>query len=117
MISGLLILPPSSMKMINKKILLIFALFLVIVLFTVILTRRGHFYEVELFKSEQGWGYEILKNNKPYIHQPYMPVIEGEVPFSTRQSARKTGRLVVRKIQNHESPAITRAELESIIGK
>ena len=116
MISGLLILLPSSMRMINKNILLISALFLVIVLSTVIYAKRGHFYEVELFKSEQGWGYDIVKNNKTYIHQPYMPVVEGQVPFSTRQSARKTGRLVIKKIQNQESPAVTREELKSIIG-
>jgi hypothetical protein len=104
------------MQMINKRILLIFALFLVIVLFTVIFTKRGHFYEVELFKSEQGWGYDIVKNNKTYIHQPYVPVVEGQVPFRTRQSARKTGRLVIRKIRNHESPALTRDEINAIIG-
>jgi len=104
------------MKMINKKILLISALFLVIVLSTVIYAKRGHFYIVEIFKSEQGWGYDIVKNNKTYIHQPYMPVVEGQVPFRTRQSARKTGRLVVKKIQNQESPAITLEELKELIG-
>jgi len=104
------------MKMINKKILLIFALFLVIVLLTIIFTKRGHFYELELYKSEQGWGYDIVKNNKTYIHQPYMPVVEGQVPFSTRRTARKTGELVVEKIRNHESPVLTREELEAIVG-
>jgi len=108
---------PSSIKMISKRSLLIFALFLAIVLITVILTGRGHFYEVELFKSEQGWGYDIVKDKRIYIHQPYMPVVEGQVPFSTRQSARKTGRLVVKKIRNRESPALSREEIEAIVGK
>lgn len=87
-----------------------------IVLSTVIYAKRGHFYKVEIFKSEQGWGYDIVKNNKTYIHQPYMPVVGGQVPFSTRQSARKTGRLVVKKIQNQESPAITLEELKAVTG-
>jgi len=116
MIYGHSILMPPLMQMINKRILLIFALFLVIVFFTVIFTKRGHFYEVELFKSEQGWGYDIVKNNKTYIHQPYIPAVEGQVPFSTRQSARKTGRLVISKIRNHESPSLTRDEMKAIIG-
>jgi hypothetical protein len=102
--------------MTKKKILLIFALFMVIVFLAVIFTKRGHSYEVELFKSEQGWGYKIVKNNKTYIHQPYIPVVEGQVPFSTRKSARKTGRLVIKKIRDHKSPALTREEIKAIIG-
>lgn len=98
--------------MINKKRILIFALFLVIILAAITYTRRGHFYEVDLFKSENGWGYDILINKKTYIHQPYMPVIEGQVPFSDKRSARKTGKLVVRKLKNKQSPAISKGELE-----
>jgi len=43
-------------------------------------------------------------------------VVEGQVPFSTRRTAKKTGELVVEKIRNHESPALTREELEAIVG-
>jgi hypothetical protein len=101
--------------MINQRKYLYFALLLVIILFAVIYAERGHFYEVDIYKSGNGWGYDIIKNNKSYIHQPYMPVVEGQVPFSNKQSARKTGRLVVKKIRNHKSPAVTREELKSII--
>jgi hypothetical protein len=101
--------------MINQRKYLYFALLLIIILFAVIYAGRGHFYEVDIYKSGNGWGYDIIKNNKSYIHQPYMPVVEGQVPFSNKQSARKTGRLVVKKIRNHKSPAITREELKSII--
>jgi hypothetical protein len=104
------------MRMIEKKKALIFALFLVILAVAITLTGRGHFYEVSLFKSGTGWGYDISKNNKIYIHQPYMPAVEGQVPFSYKRSARKTGRLVIRKIKNHKSPAITREDIKSIIG-
>jgi len=88
---------------------------MVIVFLTVIFTKRGHYYEVELFKSEQGWGYNIVKNNNTYIHQPYIPVVEGQVPFSTRKTARKTGRLVIKKIRDHKSPALTPEEIKAII--
>jgi hypothetical protein len=101
--------------MINQRKYLYFALLLVIILFAVIYAERGHFYKVDIYKSGNGWGYDIIKNNKSYIHQPYMPVVEGQVPFSNKQSARKTGRLVVKKIRNHKSPAVTREELKSII--
>jgi hypothetical protein len=102
---------------IDKRKYLYFALLLVIILSAVIYAGRGHFYKVNLYKSGNGWGYDITKNNKSYIHQPYMPVVEGQVPFSSKQSAKKTARLAVKKIRNHKSPAITREELKAIIRK
>ena len=115
MISGHLTLMPSIIKMTDKKKTIIFALFLVIIVVTLTLSGRGHFYEVSLFKSGDGWGYDISKKDKIYIHQPYMPVVEGQVPFQDKRSARKTGRLVIKKIRNHKSPAITKEELESVV--
>ncbi len=103
-------------KMINKRSCLYSALLLVIILSAVIYARRGHFYKVDVFKSGNGWGYDVLIKNKTYVHQPYMPAVEGQVPFNDKQSARKTGRLVVKKNRNHKSPAVTREELKSIIG-
>ena len=55
------------------------------------------------------------KKDKVYIHQPFMPAVEGQVPFKDKRSARKTGRLVVKKIRNHKLPAVTKEELESVI--
>ncbi len=103
------------MRMTDKKKTIIFALFLVIIVVAITLSGRGHFYEVSLFKSGEGWGYDISKKDKIYIHQPYMPAVEGQVPFSDKRSARKTGRLVIRKIKNHKSPAVTKEEMKSII--
>ena len=101
--------------MINKKKAIFFTLFPLIILTTITITGRGYFYEVYPFKSGDGWGYDILKKGEVYIHQPYMPAVEGQVPFRDKISARKTGRLVVKKIRNHESPAVTKEELESVI--
>lgn len=101
----------------NKKFLYI-ALLSVLVVLSAGCTGRGHFnYEVELYESGNGWGYDIVVNNKPYIHQPYMPVVEGQVPFPDKKSARKTGLIVVEKLKNHKSPRISREELNSIIDK
>lgn len=102
--------------MIDKKKSLIFALFLVILVVTITLAGRGHFYKISLFKSEDGWGYDILVKDKTYIHQPYMPAVEGQVPFKDKRSAKKTGRLVIKKIRNHKLPAVTKEEIEAIIG-
>jgi Domain of unknown function (DUF4907) len=104
------------MRMIDKKKRLIFALFLVIIVVTITVSRRGHFFKVSPFKSGDGWGYDILVKDKAYIHQPYMPAVDGQVPFKDKRSAKKTGRLVVKKIRNHKLPSVTREEIKSITG-
>ena len=107
---------PSSMRMIDRKKALIFALFAVILGVSVTLAGRGHFYDVEIYESGDGWGYDILKKDNVYIHQPFMPAVEGEVPFPDRKSAKETGRLVIKKIRKHKSPAVTKEEIKVIIG-
>jgi hypothetical protein len=99
-----------------RKNSIIAVLFLIIVLIAVIRSKRGHSYEIDPFRSDHGWGYDILIDNKVYIHQPFMPAVEGQVPFSNKQSARKTARLVIKKIRNHKSPSVTKEELQSILG-
>ena len=106
---------PSSMRMIERKKAIILALFAIITGVLITLAVRGHFYDVEIYKSGDGWGYDILKKEKVYIHQPFVPAVEGEVPFPDRKSAKETGRLVIKKIRNNESPALTKKEVQSIV--
>jgi len=101
--------------MTNRTRLFVFALLSVLILAVAAYTLRGHFYKIDVFKSGQGWGYDILIEDKPYIHQPFMPAIEGQVPFRDKQSARETGKLVVRKLKNHKIPSVTKEELDSIL--
>jgi len=108
---------PSSMRMIDRKKAIILALFAVTTGVLITLAGRGHFYDVELYKSGDGWGYDILKKEKVYIHQPFMPAVEGEVPFPDKKSARKTGLLVIKKIRYRESPSLTKEEIRSIVKK
>jgi hypothetical protein len=108
-------MPNIRKTTISRKSLSLFALLFVIILTSLIITIRGHSYEVELFKSGNGWGYDILKNKMIYIHQPYIPAVPGQIPFSDKKSARKAGLLVVKKIRKHQSPALTREEIESIL--
>jgi hypothetical protein len=73
-------------------------------------------YRLDLIKSDGGWGYDVLVNKKLYIHQPYIPAVEGQRPFRDKRSARKTGKLVIRKLRNHKIPSVTKEELKEIIG-
>jgi len=107
---------PSSKRMIDRKKAIILALIAVTTGVLITLAVRGHFYDVELYQSGNGWGYDILKKQNVYIHQPFMPAVEGEVPFPDKKSARKTGRLVIKKIRNQESPSVTKEEIKAITG-
>jgi hypothetical protein len=104
------------MRMINKKILFGAAICLILtVTIYFYLKRAQQEYHINLFKSEQGWGYDISKGKNLFIHQPYMPVVSGQVAFSDRKSARETALLVVKKLKNKRSPGISSGELRSIV--
>src|SRR5450759_3928917 len=116
MIYGRLILRPYMLRMINKKTLI--GLTLLIMLVVVVgrfHNKRNHHYTVDVINIEQGWGYNILCDNKLIIHQPYMPAKNGQFTFQNKYDAKKTGQLVVKKLQNSQSPRIRIGELDSII--
>jgi hypothetical protein len=71
-------------------------------------------YDLGVFKHEQGWGYEIQKNHKPYIYQKYIPAIEGNRSFSDKRSAKATGKLVLSKLQHKQLPTVSIEELKEI---
>jgi len=104
------------LRMINKKTLI--GLTLLIMLVVVVgrfHNKRNHHYTVDVINIEQGWGYNILCDNKLIIHQPYMPAKNGQFTFQNKYDAKKTGQLVVKKLQNSQSPRIRIDELDSII--
>lgn len=103
------------MKKTKTRIFIASALFLMIIAIAITFIKRGHSFELQVFPSNRGWGYDILKNDKIYIHQPYIPAIEGETPFPDRESARKTGRLVISKIRKREIPAVSKEEIDRIL--
>lgn len=71
-------------------------------------------YDLNIVKHEQGWGYEIRKNLKPFIYQQFIPAIEGNKAFADKRSAKKTGRLVLSKLQHNQLPTISKEELKEL---
>jgi len=71
-------------------------------------------YDLNVVKHEQGWGYEIRKNHKPFIYQQYIPAIEGNKAFADKRSAKKTGRLVLSKLHHNQLPTISKEELKEL---
>jgi len=72
--------------------------------------------EIKIFKNDSlGFGYDIIVNGKPYVHQPNIPAVPGNRGFSTEESARKAANLVAFKIKNNiMPPSVSIKELDSI---
>lgn len=99
----------------DRKKFYFIALFPVLISLLISCNGGGHFYSLKVKRSGDGWGYEIRINNRPYIHQPYIPAVEGNLPFSDKKTARKTGRIVIKKLKDQQPPGLTREEIEKII--
>jgi len=70
--------------------------------------------EIKVFQTENGWGYDIAVNGKPYIHQPTIPALPGNNGFKTKEEAEKIAGLVCDKIRkNIMPPSVTPEELGS----
>ncbi|MDF2934431.1 MAG: hypothetical protein K0R36_3762 [Chryseobacterium sp.] len=70
--------------------------------------------QIKITKQNSGYGYQILKNQKILINQPYIPAIQGDKTFKTETDARKTADLVVSKIDKYYLPKISTHELDSM---
>jgi len=67
---------------------------------------------VKTFPVKNGWAYSIYLGKKEYIRQTCIPCISGDIPFETDSQALKAGRLVLSKLATHNSPTLTKKELE-----
>jgi hypothetical protein len=61
------------------------------------------------------FGYDILLNGRPLVHQPNMPGLPGNEGFTTLEKAQIVADFVVRKIRNNEMPpAVTIENLHTL---
>ncbi len=70
----------------------------------------------QTFRTDDGgWGYDILINGKPYIHQTIIPAVSGRFSFKTKEDARKTAaHIVTILLKNNGLPGTTFSELDSL---
>jgi len=79
--------------------------------------KQDNSLQIKTFTIQQGWGYEILANNKVYIHQEIIPAIQGKKYFVSKEEAEKVGKLVVSKMKQGKGggfPEITEADIDSL---
>lgn len=73
------------------------------------------FIQLKPFQTETGWGYEILANGKTYIRQSFIPALQGEKSFKSREDALLVGNKVIEKMnQGQQLPTISIQELQQM---
>ena len=61
------------------------------------------------------FGYDILLQGRPFVHQPSVPALPGNEGFKTRERAQRVAELVVKKIKGGEiPPTVSVEELNSM---
>jgi hypothetical protein len=76
-------------------------------------TEKSHF-QYNTFHCVNGWGYEILVNNKLFIRQESIPGKKGTQGFSTEKQASNTAELIINKMKSGEVPALTTFEVSQV---
>ncbi|GAB2569608.1 DUF4907 domain-containing protein [Spirosoma areae] len=106
--------PKSRTRLVRLGLLLLLAGLAVATVYEVYDQQRPA-YQVHVFETPGGWGYDILTNDKPFIHQPTIPGQSGIVGFASPEQARRVGERVVEKIQHTQAlPTLTNDELRQL---
>jgi hypothetical protein len=71
--------------------------------------------ESRVYRVKDGWGYDILVDERLFIRQESIPVIEAGKTFPTEMQAKQTAELVINKLKTGQPPALTKFDLEKII--
>ena len=61
--------------------------------------------------SGKGWGYDILKDGHPYIHQDAIPGLGGNRMFRTREDALTIGKIVYDRVVAGQPPIINDSDI------
>jgi Domain of unknown function (DUF4907) len=76
--------------------------------------HNRHTFDYKTFKAPNGWGYDILVDNKLFIHQDCIPVIPTKKGFARQYEAQKVAQLVIQKLRNGKMPSVTKSDLDKI---
>jgi hypothetical protein len=64
------------------------------------------------FKTERGWGYDVLFNERIVIHQPFIPGKSGADGFATEQEAAAVAKTVIESIKSGTDPLFGQKPLQ-----
>ena len=70
--------------------------------------------ELRAIETPMGWGYDILTNGHPYIHQNVIPDIKGQHGFQSKQEALAVGQKVYDRLVANQIPVVTIDEMRQL---
>lgn len=106
--------------MISKSVFVILVLGLLVVEFKYTMLDDNNTQDDKLpvkvlsFHTSAGWGYEIMVDGKTFIHQDYIPAVQGNKSFQSPEDALKVGNYLLEKMKKKERPFITVDELKGM---
>ena len=70
--------------------------------------------ELRAIETPMGWGYDILTNGRPYIHQNIIPDIRGQHGFQSKEEALAVGQKVYERLVANQIPVISIEEMRQL---
>jgi hypothetical protein len=77
-------------------------------------TANASLLSYQCFKTNEGWGYNILAGKKIIVHQPFIPGVSGHAGFKQEQQAANVARIVIEKIKSGQLPVINHQQLQHL---
>jgi hypothetical protein len=70
--------------------------------------------ELRAIETPMGWGYDILTNGRPYIHQNIIPDIRGQHGFQSKEEALAVGQIIYERLVKNQIPVISIEEMRQL---
>src|SRR5579872_6211601 len=70
--------------------------------------------ELKAIQTPTGWGYDILTNGRPYIHQDRIPDIRGVYGFQSKEEALAVGKKVYDRLVANQLPIVSIPEMREL---
>ena len=78
--------------------------------------RKDHvLVELKVFQWSKGWGYDILRDGQPYIHQDIVPAVTAHGwGFRTREDALALGKKAYDQVLAGHMPILTKEDVKAL---
>ncbi len=78
--------------------------------------KKDHVYvELKAFQTSKGWGYDIVWDGRPYIHQDVVPAITSHGwGFRSKEDALAVGQKIYDRVTTGKMPMVTQEEIRAM---
>lgn len=77
--------------------------------------RKDHvLMELKAIEVPNGWGYDILRDGRPYFHKNIIPGLRGNRVFRSKEDALAVGAFMCDKIKSGQLPTITEQQMRDL---